>query len=108
MRLVARLAIMEWPPRLGGAGEVAREPATDGTLDGAGILDGVWEPDREGACEDCGCIAGCSFVGAGGSSSSSSSCNKHEHSKNIYKDNKAYRTSIRITFIVAIVSSVLL
>ena len=70
---MARLATMEWPPRLGADGEVAREPATEAALDRAGILDGVWEPEREGPCEGCCWIAGCSFVGAGGSSSSSSS-----------------------------------
>jgi hypothetical protein len=75
--LVARLATTECPPRLGAAGDVAREPAADATLDRAGTLDGVWEPEREGACEGCCCIAGCSFVGAGGSSSSSSSCQEH-------------------------------
>ena len=72
--LVARLATMEWPPRLGVEGDVAREPATDATLDRAGALDGVWEPDREESCEGCCWTAGCSSVGAGGSSSSSSCC----------------------------------
>jgi hypothetical protein len=76
--LVARLATTEWPPRLGAEGDVAREPAADATLDCAGTLDGDWEPEREGACEGCCCIAG-SFVGAG-CSSSSSSYSEHQHS----------------------------
>ena len=43
--LVARLATTEWPPSPGATGEVARDPAPDGT-DGRA---GVWE--REGGCD---------------------------------------------------------